>query len=339
MNKILTIVIPTYNMEKYLDKCLTSLIVDDEQMKLLEVLVINDGSKDRSSEIAHNYEKKHPGTFRVIDKENGNYGSCVNRGVKEASGKYIKILDADDYFDTEAFEKLISCLIGKDTDMILTEMSYIEDGFKKSMPIYEKLTSYQILHLEDDNFPVLPKLMMHYVCYKTSLLRNIEYRQTEGISYTDQEWIFYPFFFVRTLLYIPVDLYQYNYGREGQTMNPQAMLRNVSHNKMITERAFTYYLDYDKDSLPSTNQSELKRQMRYQFEYLYNMYLKQQGNTFDKASIKGIDNLLKKDDSLYQELGKTVFHKCLPLPYIRIWRKTGCRINLDLVKTFYHKIK
>lgn len=90
MEKLITIVIPTYNMEKYLDKCLTSLIVPDEYMELLEVLVVNDGSKDNSSAIAHRYEDKYPQTFRVIDKENGNYGSYVNRGLKEAAGKYIK---------------------------------------------------------------------------------------------------------------------------------------------------------------------------------------------------------------------------------------------------------
>ena len=106
MEKILTIIIPTYNMEKYLDKCLTSLIIEDKKlMKLLEVLVVIDGAKDRSSEIGHTYQDKYPETFRVIDKENGNYGSCINRGLKEAKGKYVKVLDADDSFDNGNFSK------------------------------------------------------------------------------------------------------------------------------------------------------------------------------------------------------------------------------------------
>lgn len=87
-------------MEKYLRRCLDSLIIDEDGMKQLEVLVINDGSKDSSSQIAHEYQDKYPDTFRVIDKENGNYGSCINRGLKEATGKYVKVLDADDWFDT-----------------------------------------------------------------------------------------------------------------------------------------------------------------------------------------------------------------------------------------------
>ena len=86
MAKILTVVIPTYNMEKYLDRCLTSLIVtNNDLLERLEVLVVIDGAKDRSSEIAHSYQIRYPQTFIVIDKENGNYGSCVNRGVAEAT--------------------------------------------------------------------------------------------------------------------------------------------------------------------------------------------------------------------------------------------------------------
>ena len=118
MNKILSIIIPTYNMEKYLRKCLDSLIVSNENMELLEVLVVNDGSKDTSLQIAQEYDIKYPQTFRVIDKENGNYGSCVNRGLKEAVGKYVKVLDADDYFDTFEFEKAIDFLKQNDYDLV-----------------------------------------------------------------------------------------------------------------------------------------------------------------------------------------------------------------------------
>ena len=96
MEKLLTIIIPTYNMEKYLNQCLDSLLTEKAQ-GLLDILVVIDGSKDRSSEIAHGYADKYPETVRVIDKENGNYGSCINRGILEGRGKYVKILDADDH--------------------------------------------------------------------------------------------------------------------------------------------------------------------------------------------------------------------------------------------------
>ena len=120
MNKILTIVIPTYNMEKYLDKCLTSLVIEDrELMKQLEILVVIDGSKDRSSEIAHAYQVRYPQTFIVIDKENGNYGSCINRGLKEAAGKYIKVLDADDCYNSKSLQQHLELLRIVDVDLHL----------------------------------------------------------------------------------------------------------------------------------------------------------------------------------------------------------------------------
>lgn len=110
MEKLLTIVIPVYKVERYIRKCQDSLIVSDDLMGQLEVLVINDGTPDRSAEIAKEFEKKYPSVFRVIDKENGNYGSCINRGLKEARGKYIRICDGDDSYDSVALCKLLKIL-------------------------------------------------------------------------------------------------------------------------------------------------------------------------------------------------------------------------------------
>ena len=108
--KLLSIVIPTYNMEKYLSRCLLSIISVNEDRDDLEVLVVNDGSKDNSLSIANDFQNKYPNIIRVIDKENGNYGSCVNRGIKEASGKYFRILDADDTFSENAVCELLKVL-------------------------------------------------------------------------------------------------------------------------------------------------------------------------------------------------------------------------------------
>lgn len=117
MEKLITIIIPTYNMERYLAKCLDTLVISDENMGLLEVLVVNDGSKDASGRIAHWYEGKYPATFRVIDKENGNYGSCVNKGLQEAKGKYVKVLDADATFAREEFNGYVDFLKETDADL------------------------------------------------------------------------------------------------------------------------------------------------------------------------------------------------------------------------------
>lgn len=220
MDKVLTIVIPTYNMERYLERCLNSLIVSDELMEKLEVLVINDGSKDRSSEIAHSYEEKYPQTFRVIDKENGNYGSCINRGLKEAKGKYIKILDADDWFETKNFEDFIKLLRVINCDGVISDTQKVDlTGrlIKKYSFVFAPNTAYSF-----DDIMKLPfeRIPMHCITYKTDNVRSIGYQQTEGISYTDMEWIFLPMTTCNTIYYFPKIIYNYLVGREGQTMAP-----------------------------------------------------------------------------------------------------------------------
>ena len=150
MDKILSIIIPTYNMEKYLRKCLESLVVSEENLKCLEVLVVNDGSKDSSSLIAHEYETKYPQTFRVIDKENGNYGSCVNRGLKEAKGKYIKLLDSDDSFVNETFDEFVHFLMTEDADLFINDYCIVDangeimETYSFRMPVDRNFSVYEM---------------------------------------------------------------------------------------------------------------------------------------------------------------------------------------------------
>ena len=98
--KLLSIVVPTYNMSAYLCRCLDSVTRDDVP-DTLELIVVNDGSTDNSLSIMQEYAKKRPDIINIIDKTNGHYGSCVNAALKVATGKYFRILDADDWLDTE----------------------------------------------------------------------------------------------------------------------------------------------------------------------------------------------------------------------------------------------
>ena len=106
MGKTLSVVIPTYNMEAYLRRCLDSVTRDDVPSSL-ELIVVNDGSTDGSLAIMQEYAEKRPDIVNIIDKPNGHYGSCVNAALKIATGKYIRILDADDWFDTNALIELL----------------------------------------------------------------------------------------------------------------------------------------------------------------------------------------------------------------------------------------
>ena len=165
-------------MESYLGKCLDSLIVDD--FDKIEVLVINDGSKDNTLKIATNYEVRYPNSIRVIDKPNGNYGSCINVALPLTTGKYIKILDADDSFDTANLQKLILKLKTIDVDLVLTRFATIDSNNRIS-PIAPYNLPFDVIQTRNngDFFGISPH--MHAVTYNRKVFERFHYVQTEGI--------------------------------------------------------------------------------------------------------------------------------------------------------------
>ena len=98
MDKVLTVIVPVYNMEKYIRQCLESLVIG-EVLDRIEVLVVLEGSKDGSAEIAYEFVEQYPDTLRIIYKANGGHGSAINTGLMMASGEYVKILDSDDWVE------------------------------------------------------------------------------------------------------------------------------------------------------------------------------------------------------------------------------------------------
>jgi len=337
MEKILSIIIPTYNMEKYLRKCLDSLIVSDENMENLEVLVINDGSKDSSSQIGHEYESKYPQTFRVIDKENGNYGSCINRGLKEATGKYIKVLDADDYFDSDVFEKYISFLSSTDVDMILTDYNEVnEEGEitkKHLMPYNDKEQLYINDYCTNKFFS---ELQMHAVTYKRSLLIDNNYTQTTGVSYTDQEWMYLPITYMKTFCHFICFLYQYLVGRDGQTIDPKVTSKQVDVRFRLIYKRIKIYSDLvEKGETDKIKIQFLQNRLLNSSYFMYKSTLIQ--DNIPMEMIRNFDEGLKKiDNNFYDEMSISELCKWKGYEFIGYWRKhKRLPFSVKLMKIFY----
>lgn len=248
-NKILSIIVPTYNMEKYLDKCLSSLIISDEELMCqLEVIVVNDGSKDSSSKIAHGYVDRYPETYIVIDKENGNYGSCINAALPVAKGKYVKVLDADDWFDTIVFENYLTKLQELDVDLVLNDMHSVTEGFNEQKlyniaSLFESEKKHQFEDLLIINTPRY--IAMHCLAYKTENILSINYKQTEGISYTDVEWDVIPMRTVKTFASISGYLYKYRLGREGQTVDPIIQKKSLNQLAIVLKTLVRSMAEYN----------------------------------------------------------------------------------------------
>lgn len=292
-------------MEKYLRRCLDSLIVNEEGMKQLEVLVINDGSKDSSSQIAHEYQDKYPDTYRVIDKENGNYGSCINRGLKEATGKYVKVLDADDWYDSNEFLKLILYLIydnTSDVDVLYTNFTYHNtykeknEYFKFKNIKYDYVYNSSNLNFKDENDFFM--LKMYSVCFKTELLRNINLSLDTGISYTDNEYMYFPYRHLKKVVFLDLNIYQYFIGREGQTINAKITRKHLDNVLIIANRIVNDYISICNDIKSANIKSVLLRMTVLRCTAFFDQALSFEKSDYNTSNIRELYRMISFDREL-----------------------------------------
>lgn len=193
MDKVLTVIVPVYNMEKYIRQCLESLVIG-EALDRIEVLVVLDGSKDGSAEIAYEFVEQYPDTFRIIYKANGGHGSAINTGLMMASGEYVKILDSDDWVERDAFCRLVYCLEMEGTDIVWSNYYWVYemDGekaiqYRDPFPevVYGK--KYRFKDIADKTF-----IKMHSMTIRTEPARQAGRKIDENCYYVDVESVMYP---------------------------------------------------------------------------------------------------------------------------------------------------
>lgn len=239
-------------MEEYIGRCLDSLLIPEFDQ--VEVLVVNDGSKDRSSEIAHSYADRYPDSIRVIDKPNGNYGSCINAALPQAKGRYVKILDADDTFDTKAFSELVGVLGNIDAEVVITGFLQVDEKGKVTRQNFSNPYKEEVGRILDVNNVLGDNLsrsmQMHKITYKRTIFYDLNYHQTEGISYTDTEWAIIPFSICKSILYIDIFIYKYLVGRDGQTMSPVQLKKNYQNFFIIGQKLVVQYESGNTINIP-----------------------------------------------------------------------------------------
>ncbi len=304
MKKILSIVIPTYNVEKYLDRCILSLTMNKSILEDIEIIIVNDGSKDNSLEIARKYEKYFPKTIIVIDKENGGHGSTINRGLKEASGKYFKVLDSDDWVNVDDFPKYVNDLKKLDVDLVITdftkEMVYSNESERKSYSL-EKNKKYKFDSLDLDNIGN-EYFEMHSITYKTEALRKANLFLDEKTFYVDLEYDVLPINEVNTLIYLDYVIYRYFIGRVDQSVNANGFVRNRMNHEKVLKRLIDFY----ENTELSDNKKEYVKKiitMTLKTEYIIYTHIKVPKGA--KKEIKKFDKYLKKTSpDLYKSVGE-----------------------------------
>lgn len=301
MSKILSIIIPTYNMEALLPRCLDSLVTACS-VDMLDILVVNDGSRDRSLEVARSYEERFPQSVRVIDKPNGNYGSTINAALPLAVGQFVRILDSDDWYDTAALDKYITELqaIDRTADISVTHFhNRYGNGLIETVKynVYGR-EPYEYGHVYDLDEVLgggyIRYFLMHSLAYRTEMLRENSYHQTEGISYTDTQWATYPLFWAGTIVFHDIVLYEYNLDREGQTMSPEVISRSLPQLGKMTMHMLDFYRNFDVASLSDCRQIFLKQYFRNRLRILAKTHLMDiPRDSFDPASFSDLSDRIQ----------------------------------------------
>ncbi|SEA52031.1 Glycosyltransferase involved in cell wall bisynthesis [Prevotella sp. tc2-28] len=304
MEKLLTIVIPAYNMESLLPRCLDSICIE-KVMDRVQVLIVNDGSKDKTLEIAQTYESRYPHYFTVVDKPNGNYGSCMNVGLSCAEGKYFRTLDADDWYDSKSYEKFVDELEKTDADMLLCERKefyearncFVDITFNKDVQLNKDLIINKKFWGNDS---IKANVLVPSICYKTSILRECNMKWTENAFYTDTEYDYFPLALVKTIRFIPLTVYIYLIGRNEQSISSESIKKNFRSFYLVTKRIISNLVE------SSQKESEVyPLQEMHSIRILRFIYQSLLIQGIDYANeIKEIDEIVSKDILLYERTNK-----------------------------------
>lgn len=233
MHTTLTVVVPSYNAEGWLARCVESLLA--RAASDVEILLVNDGSTDGTAALIDAYEAANPGIVRAIHKTNGGHGSTINVGIDVARGRYLKVVDADDWVDGEAFGALLAQLrrfIGAENpvDLVLSNFVYEKVGrrTKRTVRYRNVLPTGTVFGWDQvGRFRTGQYLMMHALVYRTGLLRESGLRLPEHTFYVDNLYVYRPLPHVTSMYYLDVDLYRYFIGRPDQSVNEAVMVRRI----------------------------------------------------------------------------------------------------------------
>ncbi|MDO5564131.1 MAG: glycosyltransferase family 2 protein [Eubacteriales bacterium] len=240
--KLISFIVPCYNSSEYMKKCIDSLLICGEDA---EILIIDDGSnKDNTYEIAKEYEKKYPSVCKAIHQENAGHGGALNRGIANAIGLYVKVVDSDDYLEKRALLTLLSQIKSmiydnQSPDLFITNYVYNKEG-----AIHKKVMSYGMTFPKNKlftwdttrYFTLGEYLLMHSLLYKTKVLRASNLILPEHTFYVDNIFAYQPLPYVQTIYYLDVNLYMYYIGRKDQSVNEELMIKRLDQQYTVTKK-------------------------------------------------------------------------------------------------------
>ena len=328
MEKLLSVAIPSYNSEDYMRHAVESLLPGGEAV---EILIVDDGSKDGTGAIADEYERKYPGIVRALHKENGGHGDAVMCGLAEATGLYFKVVDSDDWVDEAAYPHVLETLRKltepeRQVDLLICDYIYDKAGaehkrvirYNNCLPAGRTFTWN-----EAGRFRVGQYILMHSAIYRTRMLRESGMQLPKHTFYVDNLYVYVPMVKVKKMYYLDEVFYHYFIGRDDQSVHEEVMIRRIDQqlrvNRMMAEAV-------DLEAV----EPDAKR--RYMLNYLEiittvsTVMLLRSGTQENLAKKDELWEWLKEEKpSLYRTLRRRALGRFLHLPG-RAGRRLICRV-------------
>jgi glycosyltransferase involved in cell wall biosynthesis len=326
MKKILSIIIPSYNTANYIDNTIPTMI-STESIDDIEIIIVNDGSTDETREKALKYVSRYPDSIKLVNKENGGHGSVINCGIIEAKGKYFKVIDGDDYVDTEQFDCFVKQLKDVDADMFVSLYRTVDsktgeericrpDG--AALVRHEFKKHYDTLYKTEE---VLDNIYasIHGVTFRTDILKkNYDFvKVTEGVFYEDNEYCLYPIAFVKNIFVSGFDVYRYVINQANQSISIKNRQKKINHNYMVINNMLKHYAVMLENGLNDKYINYAIRAISRQVYGVFEVYFTYTDDVRDrKRQLRQFDNEIKV--KYYEVYNDANYYKA-----IRILRKTN----------------
>ena len=306
-----SVIVPVYNVEKYLDRCLDSLV--NQTLKEIEVIIVNDGSPDNSQKIIDKYAKKYK-NIKAYKKENGGLSDARNYGIKKANGKYIAFVDSDDYVSTNMYELMYNKAMQANFDMVVCNINYVYENNNKIMKAYS--------NIKEDGTDIKNAMINIYPAawnkiFKKELFNNgIEFKK--GVWFEDVEFIY------RMLPRVK------NIGVVNEHLN-WYLQREGSITSSIDKRIFHYIDNWNgiiKYYKENNLYDEYYNELEYSYvRYLYATFIKQASKyNFDDYMI-AVDKAIENVNKHFPNYKKNkYFYKSLKGIYLLFFNKNIAKL-------------
>lgn len=300
--KLLSVAIPCYNSEAYMEKCIDSVLTGGKDV---EIIIVDDGSSDRTGEIADAYANMYPDIVKAIHQVNGGHGAAVNTGLRNATGMYFKVVDSDDWLDRDSYIRVLRRLhtlvkLKNLPDMFLANYVYEKEGVRHKTVMRQTgfpkecmFTWNDIRHIFKGHY-----ILMHSVIYRTEMLRECGLELPEHTFYVDNIYVYKPLPYVKKIYYMDVDLYRYYIGRQDQSVNEKTMIRRIDQQIRVNQ-----IMVHDVNLLAVPD----KKCRRYMFNYLEIVTTV----TISMLLLSKTEENLKKREELWkyiEQTDRTLYH-------------------------------